>query len=1164
MLWHPTKLWSQTFFDDNGNPVEYKWPDEGSLQLYSDPPGLLDSGRYWVNPDTGEALAPYYYKCLSCCCTPAKCNMPTEILMTISGFSGTLSSVDRPAAFGYGAGNVCSECSILWSYTDTPGNPGHRWSGYNDECCKCRKQESFYWWPRNIAGPNADGGNICARDRAICASFPWLCSASAEPVKTGGRIAARYINPCVEPCTYFTWADDPIDGSGKGYSLVELTDCAKAPNANARADYNCITQNKIDVVRANDSYLYPPGFRGPGSVNLLPMCGGLFWNDRTYYRFCVRGGFWCQIPDYENHCYCDGNFFGTGDFFQGLYAETVANNGWRTGRWCDESPTRCNGPVPIEQVKWEYYRPQYVLTSQPSVANCAHCPGYGFGYGSDFTNYGRGTDWYDPYDDGNCIGKTDVEMSDFNQSFMLYSEVVENPPNLQVNVNRSRIKPAQEPRLIDVQLLYQCKQYSQNSPYCSCFGFKQNYWNLDYPCEPKYFDTFCMCSVCNLASGMVAPKLQAYYMNSSGAGAEIKFRLQPYCSNIDLEYYGPFYNGSFWYVSAVFVDENARGVDYSVGDKFIFDFYESPSRGGEAFLQNYEGKQQQDAVVTKVGPDGEILGIELVAESFSKCQFRRNFPIVPLYVRFLPHRLAVGIPGNGYQEGDVLTFEPIGSEPENAIPTGNRYYPYFKTAVRYRAMARATVVEVDSRGGVVDWYMCGAQNNFNYYDYNDSLACTEDHTGYYFTDYKYTNVCEYNYGGVIPVRYAWSGFFDYHFHQASYCEHAWAEFGFKIDQISVKNTISVTPPPNGGKRALLKISGVSPMTVFSVPVNELRYQNYERSPGPSDYTDYVYNPSGEGGAWFRSHRIPVPQGTVARITVVEPGSGYVKKVIDDEETGAYHWEPLEVSTEQVLEGSYGVNGIYIRGVADDIRDYASGYFGWQNVFCKCRANINMNENSDNFGGIQSVDIIQGGLWYFHHEHDHVWFAQVSTNWYFELADPLSEDNPLPRNLDLTDYNGADCWHASRDNWGELQHYDGFAEPYSSGYHSQTSTFPGNVTYTSYFCNVNSGASNYAWPLTPLSFTGGAGTSTAGDDMKRWSLSFCPNDLLNKSFRMILLHPCAACAKELSIPGSQTCWNMNGFGDTTYSIYPNNWAGTGTAMITRLADQLTCTISLPTD
>jgi len=1148
MLWHPAKWWYQNIYG-----IDFFWPTaDNSLQYYSEPPGLLDSGRYWVDPQTGMALAPLYYQCLSCCCTPDKCNVPQEILMTLSGFDGTLSSIDRPSAFGYGPGNVCSECSILWTYSTE--NPGHRFTGYTAECCRCRAVEDFFWWPRNIGGQYADGENMCARDRAICAQFPHLCTGVNEPVKTPGRIAARYINPCPSPCTDFVWSDYDVFPD---YSLVELTDCAKAPEANARADYNCITKNKIEFVKEEDSYLWPPGFRGPGSVNLLPLCDGKFWNDRTYYRFCVKGGFLCEIDDYVNHCYCEYGYFGNGDFFQGLRNDQIRNDAWRESNWCKNAEKNCNGPVPIERVKWNYFRPRRVLISQPSVANCQLCPAYGFGYGSDYSNYGRGQDWYDPYDDGNCIGKTDVAMEDFNQSFMMYDAIVDDPPSLRTVADRNRIKPPTESRLIDVQLLYQFKQYIQGAPVCTCWGPKQGYWNLDYPCEPKSYSILCKCDVCDLSPGQVMPKLQAFYRGTTGGDAVIEFRVQNYCSPLGLDFAGPTYNGSWWYISAVFVSETERGAEYKVGDKFVFDFYEWPLRGGEAYYPDIDGDALQEAVVTEVGADGEILDIQLVVKySDAKCIITRRGPLKPLYCRFIPHRLAVGTPGNGYQEGDVLTFFPIGSAPESSVPTGNRYYPYLRTAATYRKLAKATVVDVDSRGGVIDWYMCGAQNTYPWlYPLMTEAerACEEDNTGMYFTDFRYANRCEYTYTGYIPVRYAWSGIFDYHFHSASHCEHAWAEFSFKVDQISVKNTVTVLPPPGGGKRALLKIDGVSEMSVFGVRIKELQYQNYERAPGPNDLSTYFGGDDSSYGGWFRDHVIPVPQGTVTRIKVIDPGAGYVRKVENSD--GTFYWAPLDVSTAS--------GAIHIRGVADDIRSTAYGYFGWGNAYCECRANIIMDEDSPNFGGIESIEVIQGGLWYFKHEHDHVWFAQAGSNWYFELADPITPENPQPKGLDYSNLNGADCWHASRDNWGGLQHYDGFMEPYTSGYHSITQTIGNGQSHTSYYCDVlRPGSGNYVWPQTPMSMTGSPGNAPAGDYRKRWSLSFCPNDLFARSFRMVLLHPCAACAKELGISGGQTCWNMGGFGDTTYAVYPNNWAGTGTAIIDRLADQLYCSISLP--
>lgn len=1179
MLWFPTKWWRQTIGD--GDDAE-----EFTFQTWGTPFGVVDSGNYCgvfdgaakncIDPTRdGAIIVPSYYQCLSCCCTPAKCQMPAEILMSIDGFAGTLSSIDRPAAYGYGASNVCEDCAITWN-----GSCSY-WSGYTEKCCKCRKQEDFFWWPRNIAGDGADGGDMCARERPICSVVPFLCEEIPQTKRYLGRIAARYINPCPTECVDFGWSED----------LIGLTNCAKAPDADAYRDWDCITQPRIDVVRNNDSYLPPPGFRGPDAVHLLPLCDEKFWNDTTYYRNCVSGGFWCQTPFRLHACYstcatlfCEQWVPPDDDFFYNLNGSMIAN--WRDSDWCRNAPTKCQGPVPVDEVRWRYYRPKHVLISQPSSANCAMCPGYGYGYGSSFTNYGQGVDWYDPYDDGHCIGKTDIAMEDFNQTFMLRSRIIDSPPNLcPTLINRSRDLPANHPdgRFIDAQLLYQITHYAQQeNDICDCVLYDHTYWRVDYPCEPKIFAPCGStgCYICNRNPGQVAPKLRAYYLGETGSGAEISFSVKNFCSPLStLEGFGPLYNGEWWYVASVSLDEsveNPGGAEYEIGDEFVFDFYENPARGGEAYLPT-RSETRQKARVTKIGEDGEITEIKLILpEEFQNCAYDAEVvgediiytPIVPLYCRFLTHRYAVGIPGNAYAEGDVLEFRSVGSDPEGNITTGNRFYPYFNTTHKYRSRAKATVSEVDSRGGIVDWYMCGAQNVLPWlapYRDEGERECRDINTGQYY-DYKYANKCEYDYVGFIPVRYAWSGRLDHQFHDATYCEHAWAEFSFRIDQISVKNTVTITTPvqPNG-KQAFARIKTVGPMVYLDETILPIYYQNYEVSPGPNNFVTPIFFES--TNTWYKNHEIPVPQGRIVQIEVTEKGSGYVKKI--EHEDGTYEWEPLDIATYYTADyepGPFGgLAGITIRGVTDDMRAHMQSEYGWPS-FCICKAHIKMDvpEDHPNFGGIDSIEVLWGGFWYFEHDHDHVWFAKVGTNWYFELADPVKQGEPRPQGVDFSGlFDDYPCWHASRDNWGELQHFDGFVEPFPSGYHAYN-PLPQIPDYVAYRCEVSTlqNADRYAWPTRPQTFSGSPGFAPAGDFRKRWSTEFCPNDLLNKDFRMILVHPCAACAKELNIPGGQTCWNMGGYGDSTHAPYTNVWGGTGTAMITRLGGELTCTIAMP--
>jgi hypothetical protein len=765
-------------------------------------------------------------------------------------------------------------------------------------------------------------------------------------------------------------------------------------------------------------------------------------------------------------------------------------------------------------------------------------------------------------------------MEDFNQTFMLRARINEAPPMLQTNLQRSRpVTPGK--RLITAQLLYQVTRYSQvKDAYCDCVEYDQGYWRVDYPCESKISDPTCKCLICDRRPGQVAPKLRAFYKGATGSGASINFTVRNYCPTVGIDGFGPQYNGGPWYIASTSVDKDDRGAEYVVGDKFSFGFYESPLRGGENLLP---GKavaygtlvERQEATVTRVDSDGAIVDIALdLPENFGLCQFvvegeypnEKFFPRVPLYWRELTHRYAVGVPGNDYVEGDVFVFDPFSNNPEGLIETGGRFYPYLKTSATYESLARATVTEVDSDGGVVDWYMCGAQNTYPWLAWRRPEAerkCKDIQTGKYY-DLKYENRCEYNYVGFLPVRYAWSGFFDHQFHEATYCEHAWAEFSFSIDQISVKNTVNVlSPPMQGGKTPRLKIATVAPAELYGEQIAPLQYQNYEISAGPNIQTTSVNFES--TNTWYKNHAIPVPQGTVRVIEVIEKGSGYVKKI--ENQDGTYRWEALKVATYPTP--GFPTGAIKIRGVADDMRNYMRTEYGWS-TFCQAEATIicdGADENDPDFGGIASIEIKEGegGMWYFAHAHDHVWFAKVGSNWYFELAEPAT-GSQRPQGMDYSNYHGYDCWHASRDNWGEMHHYDGFYDPFPSGYHEGQ-----QQGYTYYSCGVLTDESedSYAWPTQRNAVTNNPGMVPAGNPEQRWGLNFCPYELLERQFKMILVHPCAACAKELGIAGGQTCWNMGGYGDTTYAFYPNQWAGTGTAFITRLSGDLIFTISLPT-
>lgn len=1166
-IWHPTKWWYQDL------PARVLGFDSDELLRFGfgpqgEPWGQLDSGRYWLeyNEETGEsfAIAPLWYQCLSCCCTPAKCKMPEEILMTLSGFDGTMSSIDYPSDYGYGPTNVCP-CAITYVHNceqvRLPPCDCLRWAacwsdggepGISAGCCTCRKRENYYWWPRDLT---RTGRDKCSLNRPICNLFPHLCAAPAQTVKYFGRIAGRWLEFYSGCASCWNIGDPGYDGKPITVdSLIDVTDCAKAPASRARADYTCLAQiqspvvvdgflpvdyaKDVRIIINADSYLFPPGFKGVESKNLLPLCSGQFWNDSTYYRFCVEGGFWCD------------------NFFEGFPDPRYEN--WRTADdWCEKSPTRCQGPVKVEEVDWQYYRPKYVLLSQPSRANCGSCF-------SGISNPLLRDDPFNPWSgsqDGHCNGKTDVAMADFNRTMVMRSRVYNAPPGLNPVCPRYRTPPKQGTRLIDARLLYETVSY----------GYSTARWHVDYPCEPKQENK------CNIAAGVVQPKLRAFYLGDTGYRANIEFNIKIYCppALAALPNYGAIFNGGFWYVSGVRiktddlpqVTEWNKGVGYRVGDLFVFDFYERPLRGGEAYWPTFFGEKYQYAEVTSVSPSGQILEIKLVDHNGGPGTHRGELPLnigcspfdppivqvrrPPMYGRYIPHRYCVAVAGNGYVEGDVLFFEANANAPSGNIETGSKFRPYLSTNLSVRSKARITVVDVDSNGGILDWHLCGAENVLGPllpYDQN----CARNDRGDYY-DIRYADRCEYDYQGFLPVRYAWSGVMDVRFRTQTYCEHAWAEFFFRIQQISVKNDIQVQEPlQTWGRQAKLKITIVNPnMRINDVPIAPIYYQNYETSPGPNAYTDM-----GSERGYYRKHPLPITQGGVAVIEIVDPGAGYVQRLPKenpDDPDEKVRYAPLELSTQN--------RRIKIRSVLDDMR--AELLKQGLSTYCHFYCTIEMDEESPNFGGIKGVFITQPGLWYFAHRHDHIWFAQAGSDWFFELASPIPDysDDFVAPDCSVNISSDNPCCHATRDNWGELQHYDGFVEPYPSGYHQRTAILSSGGTHTYWQCDFI-GASNgiYVWPQNPNYLSDGSpGFEPVGNFRNRWSTNFCPTDLLRRTYRMVLIHPCAACAKELGIPGAQTCWNMDGTVDSTYT--PPGWRGTGTAMITRLASELRCRTSL---
>lgn len=596
--------------------------------------------------------------------------------------------------------------------------------------------------------------------------------------------------------------------------------------------------------------------------------------------------------------------------------------------------------------------------------------------------------------------------------------------------------------------------------------------------------------------------------------------------------------------------------------------------------------------------------------------FRKYRP--PLYARVLNHRLSVAVPGNGYREGDTLRWEPVNMPPTGQILTGNKWYPYYNATASIRRFARATIVEVDSRGGIVDWHMCGAENQlwFGSHAYNPAeadgvgfwpsdfssewyvdkydFACQgQIDTGDYY-DIGYANKCDYMYVGYIPIRYSWSGMGDLLSRSfQGNCEHAFAEMFFSIEQVSVKTSISVAPPiQKNGTQARLRVIGVAENMTYPPPgfenpelpqrsftytgddanetctITPIYYHNFEEAPSYSAEVDAFSEESCT--RFYKRHPIPVPQGSITlptHIKIEDPGSGYIN---DD---GTFP----ELST---------MNGaISLKNVCDDMRAYLSGKYGFPS-----RCEFRVSEFTPD-GGIAELEILWPGYWYFAHDHDDVWFHTVGSNWYFELAWPTRSTNPLYEDpspdcrVELTV--NSPCCHATRDNWGKLHHFDGFPEPFPSSMYRYvtertvndpeappwewgTTAAQFRTTYSWYECAFGYGG----FPRAQTYLTANPGFDLCGDAKKRWSTKFCPD--IGGTWKMLLVHPCAACAKDQNLQGGQTCFNPCGWGNSNYSTdwgiplstgvgfwgYGGGafqWRGTGQAWISRLGGELTCTV-----
>lgn len=1561
-IWHP----SLTFYQD---PCVGLWW-EGLLKnptgLYPSltTPGQLDAGCYWYDPKLiTPCWAPAFYQCRDCCCKPVRCGIPDEITMTVSGFSGTLTSIDYSSDYGYSPSRI-ADCSTFWQKNcDTTVYPFHDcwrlpphsavgcWFSSGD-CCS-RDRDTFFWWPRDSfrGTQESTGADLCARSRQICYRWPNLCSSTGHGGATyTGVEPPRWIMTC-EPCCgwdWFYWEDK--ENKTDKRTVIGAGDCPanRRDGYNYRSWYSLYREFKyttpdgdeIDTIRWGyqdpiyiygfRTYLWPPGWRGLSSRNLNPLVG-VFWNSWHIDHLGMS-----RSPYYEN---CVGGLH-TKSFFN-TFPREPRDGGYED--WCDNFTYPSANTYPY----WIYKRPPLVLLSQPSVENCHYC----WSGVTNLLNYST---------DGHCNGTCNVNMQDFNNTIVARSAVYLRPPNFNLRlIGRNRV-----PGSANAHFLYMVD--NPGSPWS---------YQIDYPCHPKIFSPACACMVCNISPGLAAPKLAPFYLDLTGYGAKIGFDMRIYCAPMASKgEAGYLWNGGWWYIDNVWIEQDTNGerlggFNYAVGDRFRFDYYETPRRGGELFYPTESGIFFQEARVAEVNNVGAITKIELVqhvprwgqgaldeypedfgidepifspglgtgiqsnvatkivflnvggnqppgaptnvtvsplpagvrvtfsaptndggsaivgykiylkrsnGEEISRTvesspadltdldgsttyivtvvainglgegdrtgevsvttdeptpgrppnappagvaysivspglyevrwvpnmlavdddpitsymvqfenqntltllermatppatslqvnldpsqtyilrvrQANRNgvspwspdivinpqamlarpenlseippgektaaeqpvlkntnpvspvttlitssfvpvyengdayvavdpeiaiegnayvqitsaiirlqnaqvgdilelsegwmagnrrvrgeydqttgtfrlfnpatrdeyelalqainyrfdgqdatlggtrsslnvtfqvsavdmsargvdlSPIIlnlgcgrffrqfrpPLYARVLNHRYAVAVPGTNYIEGDVIQWDAEMNPPSGLIDSGYKFNPYWDVTTTPRRYARATVAEVDSEGGIIDWYMCGAANQFTHpatgaynpsrdadtgfwpdidFDWFPSSyefwACgnsTENKQGDYY-DIAYANRCDYCYEGYMPLRYSWSGMGDVLSKNFNgYCDHTWAKFNFRVEQISVKTDINVIDPPGqNGRKAKLRLVDVDEaQTFYDCEITPVRWVNGEEAPGPNVHV--LQSTVDSYRRYYRAHDIPVKQGSItnsSHIAIIDSGAGYY---------AADGVTPIPLNT---------WNGtINLVNVNDDLRGWmyaAFGFYAWAHFFVS---------RYTAEGGIAAITVVPEypGYWYFvQQDSGEVWFNTVSTDWYFEMAwpsdslDPLYDDPSPDCRGELSAQ--VPCCHATRDNWGYLAHYDGFPEPFQTsmyGYQRTIRIFNPetdamwwgeddyvDAVYTWQACGY--GASGWPYGSKP-NITGSPGYSLAGDISKRWSIGSCP-DFNNKVYRMILIHPCAACAWEQALPGGQTCESPGGLMQNNYS------------------------------
>jgi hypothetical protein len=374
-----------------------------------------------------------------------------------------------------------------------------------------------------------------------------------------------------------------------------------------------------------------------------------------------------------------------------------------------------------------------------------------------------------------------ANADDLNHTFHLSRRVDFLPPVLKPNIQSTRSGD----ELIDAELLFDLYEQAPPSPNQIESGmepwFNKRY-SVDYRCNPRVFleSNNIYLYQCLAPGGIVPPKLREFRATGNSTAA-IDFEVSP----VPGTGYGV--HDSLWVVSAVSVTNG--GTDAAVGDIFVFDFYESPARGGEY----RDSATPQQARVTEVDENGGVISLELVPQTFTDNLGRTSTKMV-YYGRILCHPNGVAIPGTGYSEGDAITWVCDSQHPDTF---GGQCITY-QTATAY-------VTETNEAGGIVDWWMNDALHGYS--------GCSETHDGIggsrgLYSDVVFVGRCVIDYAGYMPVRCSFnaSGFENRMCFSPFYssiperCDVRFVPLTFTINSVPTKLNIDIAAPQHVGAK----------------------------------------------------------------------------------------------------------------------------------------------------------------------------------------------------------------------------------------------------------------------------------------------------------------------------------------------------------------------------